>query len=125
VPIVFDFSKPDRLTLIETIKVIAGLSRFIIADIAAPRSVPQELEAVVKNYKIPVVPILHNDEEPFATYEDFKEIDWVLPLLRYNTVDELFKAFDRAVVEAALQKSDELLVKKAEAIRERRASDYS
>jgi hypothetical protein len=43
IPILFDFEKPSHRDLQETIVTLAGLSRFIIADISDPKSIPQEL----------------------------------------------------------------------------------
>jgi hypothetical protein len=43
VPILFDFDKPSQRDFDETVKVLAGMSRFIIADITNPSSSPLEL----------------------------------------------------------------------------------
>jgi uncharacterized protein YjbI with pentapeptide repeats len=56
-PIIFDFEKPEARNYTETIKTLAGLSRFVIADLSGP-SVPQELYATVPHFKIPFVPII-------------------------------------------------------------------
>jgi hypothetical protein len=53
VPIIFDFEKPTRRDLEETVKVLAGLSRFVIADITNPSSSPLELHATVPEYMVP------------------------------------------------------------------------
>ena len=58
VPIIFDFKKPNQRDFTETIRILAGLSRFIIADITSPRSSPLELAVIVPDYMIPLVPIL-------------------------------------------------------------------
>jgi hypothetical protein len=41
------------------------MSRFVIADITNPKSSPKELEAIVPDYQIPFVTIIHKDEKPF------------------------------------------------------------
>ena len=58
IPIMFDFERPSSRDLRESILMLASLSRFIIVDLSAPRSVPAELEAVLQGLVIPVVPIL-------------------------------------------------------------------
>ena len=50
-PIIFDFERPDQTDYTETIKILAGLSRFVIVDLSGP-SVPQELGATVPHFAI-------------------------------------------------------------------------
>lgn len=126
VPIMFDFEKPTQRDFTETIKTLAGLSRFIIADITNPKSSPLELQATMPDYMIPFVPIIQEDEEPFSMFQDLqhKYGEWVLDVLRYDSADSLLKVLDKAVVKPALKKADEILIKKAEGIRDRHVKDY-
>jgi hypothetical protein len=48
VPILFDFDKPTQRDFTETILTLAGLARFVIADITNPKSSPLELQATVR-----------------------------------------------------------------------------
>ena len=64
-PIIFDFERPQQRNYTETVKTLAGLSRFIIADLSGP-SVPQELYATVPHFKIPFVLILEAGRKQFA-----------------------------------------------------------
>jgi uncharacterized protein YjbI with pentapeptide repeats len=126
VPMMFDFERPTQRDFSETIKTLAGLSRFIIADITNPKSSPLELQATMPNYMIPFVPIIQEDEEPFAMFRDLQQKygEWVLEVLEYDSADNLIGVLDKAVVRPALHKSDQLLLKKAEAIRTRHIRDY-
>jgi Pentapeptide repeats (8 copies) len=69
VPMMFDFERPTHRDFTESIKVLAGLSRFIIADITNPRSSPLELQATMPDYMIPFVPIIQEGEEPLPCSE--------------------------------------------------------
>jgi len=126
VPIMFDFEKPTKRDFTETIKILAGMSRFIIADITNPKSSPLELQATMPDYMIPFVPIIYEGEEPFAMFRDLKQKygEWVLDVLRYDSADNLVKVFDKAVVRPALQMAEKLWLKKAEDIRVRHVRDY-
>ena len=126
VPMMFDFEKPTQRDFTETIKTLAGLSRFIIADITNPKSSPLELQATLPEYMIPFVPIIEENEEPFAMFQDLQQKygDWVLDVLRYDSADNLIKVLDKAVVKPAIKKADELLMKKAEGIRDRHIKEY-
>jgi uncharacterized protein YjbI with pentapeptide repeats len=125
-PMVFDFEKPTQRDFTETIKTLAGMSRFIIADITNPKSTPLELQATVPDYMVPLVPIIQEDEEPFAMFRDLQQKygDWVLDVLRYDSAENLLQVLEPAVIQPALERSESLLLKKAEQIRERHVRDY-
>ena len=126
VPMMFDFAKPTQRDFTETIKTLAGMSRFIIADITNPKSSPLELQATMPDYMIPFVPIMHEDEKPFAMFQDLQQKygEWILDVLKYDSAENLLQVFEKAVVRPALEKGQQLLLKKAEAIRVRHVTDY-
>ncbi|MFL5313274.1 MAG: pentapeptide repeat-containing protein [Myxococcales bacterium] len=104
VPIVFDFEGPSHLDTLETVKILAGLSRFVIADLTDPRSVPAELAAIVPAYKIPVVSIIRKGQEPFSLFATLRQDrPWVLSEVVYPSVEVLVREMDRAVVGRALE----------------------
>jgi len=126
VPMMFDFERPKQLDFTETIMVLAGLSRFIIADITNPASSPLELDAIMPDYMIPFVPIIQEGEKPFSMFQDLnnKYDKWVLKVLEYDSAENLIKVLGKAVVEPALEKSQELILKKAEEIQTRHVKDF-
>jgi uncharacterized protein YjbI with pentapeptide repeats len=115
VPIVFNFERPEKSDFTETVRTLAGLCRFIIADITEPRSTPLELQAVVPEYMVPFVPIIEGGKEPFAMFRDLwvKHSAWVLEPITYVSVDELVQGLDDWIIDPALARFDELLVRKA------------
>jgi uncharacterized protein YjbI with pentapeptide repeats len=126
IPIMFDFERPSQRDFTETIRTLAGLSRFIIADITNPKSSPLELQAIMPDYMIPFVPIIHENEEPFAMFRDLKTkySEWVLDVLEYDSAKSLIQVLDKAVVRPALIMADQLIFKKAETIRKRHVKEY-
>jgi hypothetical protein len=125
-PIVFDFERPTQRDFTETVMTLAGMCLFIIADITKPRSVPLELQAAVPDYMIPFVPIIKEGKQYFSMFEDLgkKYRDWVLPLLYYDSVTGLVNMLDKAVIEPAIRRRDELEARKAEALVTRHVRDY-
>jgi hypothetical protein len=108
-PIVFDFERPTDKDFTETIKTLASLSYFVIADITNPRSSPLELQATIPDYQIPFVPIIQEGEEPFPMMVDLqKEHSWVLDTLSYKSIETLLKALKPAIIVPAMRKREEL-----------------
>ena len=88
-PVVFDFEKPAP-TVLETVVLLARLSRFVIADLSSAKSVLQELQAIVPaNPSLPVQPILVRSQREPGMVDFFKAFPWYLPLVRYHSVDDL------------------------------------
>ncbi|ARV59125.1 hypothetical protein BZZ01_11170 [Nostocales cyanobacterium HT-58-2] len=125
VPLMFDFDRPKDRDFTETIVTLCGMCRFIVADITNPKSSPLELQATVPSYMIPFVPILQEGEEPFSMFRDLKnKHDWVLNTLIYDSVENLVKGFKKAIILPALEKSEELMLRKARTLTTRDIGDY-
>jgi hypothetical protein len=109
-PILFDFEKPSSRDLTETVSTLAHLSRFIIADLTSPRSIPNELRAIIPFLSVPVQPLLNEVEEPepYSMFKDFKKYPWVLEVCCYTTLDELLVKLKDHVIQPAEQKAQEL-----------------
>ena len=124
-PIVFDFERPKGRDFTETIKTLAGMSCFVIADITNPRSAPLELQAAVPDYMIPFVPILQDGEPGFSMFSNLQtKYDWVLGTLGYDSSENLIANLDDAVINPALEKRHELELRKARSTPTRHVSDY-
>jgi hypothetical protein len=114
-PIVFDFDRPADKDFTETIKTLAGLSYFVIADVTNPKSSPLELQATVPDYQIPFVPIIQEGENPFAMMVDLqKKYNWVLNTVSYDTQETLMKVLKPLIIDPAMKKRQELRIIKAQ-----------
>jgi len=124
-PIVFDFQRPTDRDFSETVKTLAGLSRFIIADITWPQSVPLEAQATIPDYMIPFVPLIAAGERPFAMFRDLwqKHRDWVLEPLVYESIQQLIAVFRAGVIQPANDRLALLRKRKAEEMVMRDAKD--
>jgi hypothetical protein len=101
-PILFDFEKPSSRDTQETIVTLAGMVRFIIADISDPKSIPQELVSIVPNLpSVPVQPLLQNGFEPWGMYDHIKRYPWVLPIVPYENREALLTALPLEVIAPA------------------------
>ncbi len=121
-PIIFDFPRSIDRDLTETVKVLAGLSLFVIADVTNPRSVPLELQATVPDYQIPFVPICQRGQPSFGMFDDLpKKYDWVMDLLEYDNQGTLMASFEKKVVKPALELHKMLRARKAQPARRRSA----
>jgi len=114
-PIVFDFDRPADKDFTETIKTLAGLSLFVIADVTNPKSSPLELQATVPDYQIPFVPIIQEGEQPFAMMVDLqKKYNWVLETRTYSSKEALINKLKEGIIDPAMQKHNEFRLIKAQ-----------
>ena len=102
-PIVFNFDKPETKDFTETVRLLAGLSKFVIADITNPKSAPLELQATVPEIMVPFRPIIEEGEKPFSMLQDLwiKHRDRVFEPLYYWSVDALVASLDEKIIRPA------------------------
>jgi uncharacterized protein YjbI with pentapeptide repeats len=115
-PIIFNFDKPETKNFTETVRLLAGLSHFVIADITNPKSAPLELQATVPDVMVPFRPIIQEGEKPFAMLEALwiQHRDSVFEPLYYSSLDALVGALDEKIIKPAKARFCELLARKAE-----------
>jgi hypothetical protein len=121
-PIVFNFDKPETKDFTETVRLLAGMSRFVIADITNPKSSPLELQATVPEIMVPFQPIIEQGDKPFAMLQDLwiKHRDWVFEPIEYSSVDRLVETMDAEIIGPAETRFNELVMRSAETLKVRR-----
>jgi hypothetical protein len=106
-PVIFDFEKPTDRDYIETVMALAGLAKFIIADITQPKSSPLESHATITAYMVPFIPIIQEGEWPFSMIVDLqRKHHWVENTLRYKDKDDLVKYVGKIVARAEAKHSE-------------------
>ena len=102
-------------------RLLAGMSKFVIADITNPKSAPLELQATVPEMMIPFQPIIQEGEQPFAMLQDLwiKHRDWVFEPIEYSSVDRLIQTMDAEIIGPAETRFDELVMRRAETLKVR------
>jgi uncharacterized protein YjbI with pentapeptide repeats len=107
-PVIFDFAVPTSRDVTETIKTIAGLARFVIADITDATEVRSELNFVPDFPSLPVQPILlHGQPEPVGI-PHWRKFPWFLPTFEYDTTEHLLANLNDCVVAPAEAKVPKL-----------------
>jgi hypothetical protein len=108
-PVIFDFSVPASRDVTETVKVLAGLARFVIADITDATEVRVELHNVVRDFaSLPIQPILLRGKPVFVSMPSLRSFPWLLPTFEYESVEHLLANLDKCVVGPAEAKVLEL-----------------
>lgn len=75
IPVVFDFDKPSSRNLTETVSTIAHLSKFVIADLTNPKSVPHELASIAPILKsVPIIPIIKEGQAHYSMLYDLTNV---------------------------------------------------
>jgi hypothetical protein len=103
VPILFDFEKASERDLIESVVRFAGVSRFIIADLSDPKSVPAELQAIVPSHpSVPIVPLIEDRQRAYPVSDHILRRESVVqPVVRYRDRGHLRQIFVRDIIEPA------------------------
>lgn len=107
-PVVFDFDVPSDRDIMETVMLLAGMARFVIADLTNPRSVLQEIQAIAPDVAVPIQTVILKGDEPWAMFHTLqRRYHWVLGPLEYTSKDDLLQSLDD-MVEALDYKRREL-----------------
>jgi hypothetical protein len=107
-PVLFDFDKPSNRDITETVGILAGMAKFVIADITDARSIPQELMAIVPTLpSVPVQPLLLASQREYEMFEHFKRFPWVLEPYLYDDQEGLLAAIPKKVIGPAEKKARE------------------
>ncbi len=95
VPILFDFEKPDRRDLTETIGLIGRMSKFVVADLTDAKSIPQELsELIPNNPSLTIYPIVSKEHREYSMFEHWERYPWVKDIYKYGNKSELDDHFE-------------------------------
>ena len=115
-PIVFNFDKPETKDFTETVRLLAGLSKFVIADLTSPKSAPYELGAIVSQTMIPFQPIIAAGETPFAMLQDLwiNYPDRVFKTIHYSSADALIASLDAKIIRPAEARFAKLVRRKSQ-----------
>jgi hypothetical protein len=90
IPVVFDFRKPARRDLTETVSLLAHMAKMVVVDITDPRCVPHELMSIVRALpSVLVQPVLHVSDPAYPMFEHLERFPWVRPVLKYERLEDL------------------------------------
>lgn len=101
ISVIFDFDKPAGRDISETVSLLAHMSRFVLADITEPRSIPQELQRVAPSLpSVPIQPIILESSAVYSMFADFGAYASFLPPLMYRDDDDFLKFIGSQVLPA-------------------------
>jgi uncharacterized protein YjbI with pentapeptide repeats len=107
-PLLFNFEKPLSRDYSESLRTLARIARFIIADLSQYKSITQELRAILPGTAVAVQPLLNGTRRLYTMFPDFKQYPHVLPGYRYSNLADLQATFEEKVIKPAEEKAKEL-----------------
>jgi Pentapeptide repeats (8 copies) len=110
IPIIFDFAIPANRDVTETVKVLAGLAKFVVADVTDATEVRAELHSIVPDFpNLPIQPVVLAGRDQFVSLlGNLSQFPWVLPTFEYQDLRHLLANLDEAVIQPAVAKQREL-----------------
>lgn len=110
VPVLFDFEKSPARSFVETVSILANMSRFVIADVSDSRVVLQELQRIVSELpSVPVQPILAEGSDVSIAIADFMRYRSFLSPYVYGSEAELVDGLKANVLAPAEALAEEIL----------------
>jgi hypothetical protein len=99
-PIMFDFQPSANQTTIGTIKTLANMSRFVIADLTDARSVLQELQAIVPGLpKVAVRLLIKKSAHEYGMLDDIRAYRSVVEkTYEYESLEEVIASIKENVI---------------------------
>lgn len=99
IPVLFDFDPQTQKPIFDTVKTLANLSRFVIADLTDPNMVRSELTYITANVpSVPVRSLIEGDAALPTEYATWERYQTFLPVYRYASLQELLASLDDAVI---------------------------
>jgi hypothetical protein len=103
----FDFEKLKSHDTIEKIGILAGMSKFIIANLTDAKSVLQEMQAIVPNF--PSVPVRFMIGKPQGMFDYIRRFPWIVTgAFEYENPEEVIKSINGNIIKPVEAKLKEL-----------------
>jgi len=103
IPVLFDFSGPVSKDTTGTVETLARISRFIIADLTTPSSIPHELATTVPFLRTtPVLMIRQVGASGYSMVDDLRAYPWVLDIYEYESKDSLLEQISEVIRPACI-----------------------
>lgn len=98
-PILFDFDRPSNRDTTETVLTLAGMARFVIADLTDAASVQQELTEIAHALpSVPVQPLVMRGQHEWSMFRDLQRRGAILAPFVYDSPDALLTALAEHVI---------------------------
>lgn len=105
IPILFDFKKTSSCDRTENVRTLAGMARFVIADLSAAGSIRTELSHIIPNLPaVAIQPLLLAADREYAMFGHLEQYPWVLPDFLYENEAHLLTSLIDKVIEPAEHK---------------------
>lgn len=99
IPVLFDFDAQTEKPVFDTVKTLANLARFVIADLTDPNMVRSELSYITANVpSVPIQPLIQEGAKLPVEYETWVLYRSFLPLYSYADLSHLLANLTESVI---------------------------
>ncbi len=99
IPVLFDFDPQTEKPVFDTVKTLANLARFVIADLTDPNMIRSELSYITANVPaVPVQPLIQEGAKLPVEYETWVLYRSFLPLYSYADLSHLLASLNESII---------------------------
>lgn len=99
IPVLFDFDPQTEKPVFDTVKTLANLARFVIADLTDPNMVRSELLYITANVPaVPIQPLIQEGATLPVEYETWVLYRSFLPLYSYADLSHLLASLNESII---------------------------
>lgn len=101
IPVLFDFAPLTQKPVLDTVKTLANLARFVVVDLTDPNMVRSEVSYITDNVPtVPVRSLIERDAALPSEYESWLLRGSFIPVYRYANLKELLASLDETVIQS-------------------------
>jgi hypothetical protein len=107
-PIMFDFKPAQSRDTVETIRILAAMAKFVLADLTDARSVLQELQAIAPSFpSVPLYLMIKKGEPEPGMLDHIRQLrSGILEIFEYEDSEQIIRSLEHKIIRCSARKAE-------------------